>query len=126
MRLYKEHYTDKDGKRKKTQKWYVDFVDHHNRRHRVPGFTEKRSTQAMADNILSLVSCKAAGQQLSVEMQRWLEVAPVALLKKLVSWDILDGQRAEGGKMLSVHLEDWRQSLIAAGRTTHYLSLIHI
>ena len=125
MRLYKEHYTDKDGKRKKTQKWYVDFVDHHNRRHRVPGFTEKRSTQAMADNILSLVSCKAAGQQLSVEMQRWLEVAPTALTKKLVSWGLLDGQRASSGKLLTAHLEDWRQSLTAAGRTTHYTKVQH-
>ena len=76
MRLYKESYTDKAGKRKKTKRFYIDFSDHYHRRHRIPGFTEKRSTQALADNIMSLVSCKVAGQQPSVELQRWLEVVP--------------------------------------------------
>ena len=123
MRLYKEHYTDKDGKRKKTQKWYVDFSDHHSRRHRIPGFTEKRSTQALADNIEALVSCKMAGQQPGVELQKWLEVVPTTLLKKLVSWDILDGQRAEGGKLLSVHLEDWKKSLLANGCDVRHAKL---
>ncbi len=123
MRLYKEHYTDKDGKQRKTQKWYVDFSDHHNRRHRIPGFTEKRSTQALADNIEALVSCKMAGQQPGVELQKWLEVVPTTLLKKLVSWDILDGQRAEGGKLLSVHLEDWKKSLLANGCDVRHAKL---
>jgi len=123
MRLYKEHYTDKDGKRRKTQKWYIDFSDHHSRRHRIPGFTEKRSTQSQADNIEALVSCKIAGQQPGVELQKWLEVVPTTLLKKLVSWDILDGQRAEGGKLLSVHLEDWKKSLLANGCDVQYANL---
>jgi len=123
MRLYKESYTDKDGKRQKTQKWYIDFSDHYNRRHRIPGFTEKRSTQALADNIMSLVSVKLSGQQPGVELQKWLEVVPAILLKKLVSWDILDGQRAEGGKLLSVHLEDWKKSLLANGCDVRHAKL---
>ncbi len=123
MRLYKESYTNKDGRRLKTQKWYIDFTDHHNHRHRIPGFTEKRSTQSLADNIKALVSCKIAGQIPGVELNRWLEVMPSILLKKLVSWGLLDGQRAEGGKLLSVHLEDWKKSLLAAGCTAQYTEL---
>ena len=123
MRLYKESYTDKDGKRKKTQKWYIDFADHHSRRHRVPAFTEKRSTQALAVYIETLVSCRMAGQQPGVELQKWLEVVPATLLKKLVSWGLLDGQRAEGGKLLSAHLEDWKKSLLANGCDVRHAKL---
>ena len=120
MRLYKEHYTDKDGKRRKTQKWYIDFSDHHGRRHRVPGFTEKRSTQALAGNIEALVSCKIAGQQPGVELQKWLEVAPTTLLKNLCRWGLLDHQRVESGKLLRQHFSDWRQSLVAGGSTVSH------
>lgn len=125
MRLYKESYTNKDGKRLKTQKWYIDFTDHHNHRHRIPGFTEKRSTQSLADNIEALVSCKIAGQQPGVELQRWLEAVPTTLLNKLVSCGLLDSQRAEGGKLLSVHLEEWKKSLLANGCAIQHAKLQH-
>jgi len=123
MRLYKASYTNKDGRRLKTQKWYIDFTDHHNHRHRIPGFTEKRSTQSLADNIEALVSCKIAGQQPGVELQRWLEAVPTTLLNKLVSCGLLDSQRAESGKLLSVHLEEWKKSLLAAGCTVKHAEL---
>ena len=69
------------------------------------------------------MSCKMAGQIPGVELNRWLEVMPNVLLKKLVSWGLLDGQRAEGGKLLSVHLQDWKKSLLAAGCTAQYTEL---
>ena len=124
MRIYKESYTDKTGKRQKTKRFYVDFVDHYNRRHRVPGFTEKRSTQALADNIMSLVSIKMAGQQPGVELQKWLEVAPTTLLQNLCRWGLLDHQRLEGGKLLRQHFLDWRQSLVAGGSTVSHLKAL--
>jgi len=46
---------DKDGKRKKTQKFYVDFSDHFGRRHRLPGFAEKRATEALMTPLSNLV-----------------------------------------------------------------------
>lgn len=36
-------------------------------------------------------------------------------MDKLVSWGLVDGTRAEGGKPLAAHLADWKQSLIASG-----------
>lgn len=71
MRIYREKYTQ-DGKRKTSKKWYIDFVDHHNRRHRMPGFVEKRHTQTFADNIEALIGCRIAGQSLPPELQRWI------------------------------------------------------
>lgn len=115
MRIYKERYTDKEGKRRKTTKWYIDFTDHRGKRHRLPGFAEKRLTQKLADNIETLVSCKIAGQSLDKSMQIWIDALPDKLLKKLISITLIDGQRAETNKLLSEHLKDWKNSLIASG-----------
>ena len=38
-------------------------------------------------------------------------------VKKFVKWGLVDGMRAEGGKLLTVHLDDWRKSIIATGST---------
>jgi len=40
---------------------------------------------------------------------------PDRLLKNLIKWGLVDGQRAESGKPLSVHLQDWKKALEATG-----------
>ncbi len=123
MRIYREKYTQ-DGKRKSSKKWYIDFVDHHSRRHRVPGFTEKRHTQTFADNIEALIGCCIAGQNLPPELQRWIEGLPDRVMEKLVSWELLDGLRAQSGKPLQEHLENWKQSLIASDCTKQHIQAV--
>jgi len=122
MRVYREQYT-RDGKRRRTRKWYVDFVDHYGRRHRLPGFDEKRSTEALARNLEGLVACRVAGQSPTADLQRWIEVLPERIRTKLVSWDLLDPRRTEGAKPLRVHLEDWERSLKAKGNTESYVQM---
>lgn len=122
MRIYKERYTDKNGKRCKTVKWYIDFTDHRGKRHRIPGFAEKRLTQKLSDNIEALVSCKIAGQTLDKNMQIWIEALPEKLLKKLISISLIDGHRAESGKLLTEHLEDYKEVLTAKGKSETHIT----
>ena len=122
MRIYKERYTNKDGKRCKTAKWYIDFTDHRGKRHRIPGFAEKRLTQKLADNIETLVSCAIAGQTIDKNMQVWIEALPEKLLKKLISIGLIDGHRAESGKLLTEHLEDYREMLTAKGKSETHIN----
>ncbi len=124
MRLYKESYTDKNGQRCKSSKWYIDLRDHHSRRRRMPAFTEKRASHALMNNVAALVSCKIAGQRPDAELQRWLEAVPTTLLRKLVSWGLVENRRLEGGRLLCEHLQDWRQSLIAYGCSEAHLKAI--
>ncbi len=121
MRLYRERYTDVDGNRQESRKYYIDIKDNMGRRHRIPAFTEKRTSKSFGENIEALVSTKIAGQRPDSEIQRWIETLPTVLLKKFVSWGLLDGQRAEGSKPLSAHIQDWRQSLFAIGNTKKYV-----
>lgn len=36
MRVYKATYTDRSSKKRKTTKWYCDFSDHNQLRHKIP------------------------------------------------------------------------------------------
>jgi hypothetical protein len=47
MRTFKAQYKDKAGVTRKSKKWYVDIKDHQEIRHRIPGFENKRQTEAL-------------------------------------------------------------------------------
>ena len=117
MRLYKESYTDKDGKRKKTQKFYVDFSDHFGRRHRLPGFAEKRATEALMTPLSNLVSFRAAGMEPAADTQNWIDRLPERIRRSLVSWDLLTVQREAGARLLINHLNDWQENIAADEKT---------
>jgi len=124
MRIFRAQYKDKSGKTQKSRKWYVDFTDHVQIRHRIPGFENKRRTEDLGRQIEDLVSTKAAGQRPDIEQQRWLEGLPNGLIQKLVSWDLISRERAAVGKLLSQHLEDFKGSLKAKGVTLKRVELV--
>ena len=45
MRVTKAHYTDREGRKRQTHKWYVEFKDHQEVRQRVPAFKDKRASE---------------------------------------------------------------------------------
>ncbi|RKY08402.1 MAG: hypothetical protein DRP66_04585 [Planctomycetota bacterium] len=74
FRIFRASYTDRStGRRMKSRKWYIDFADHKQRRHRLAATTDKRSTEALARNIEAFVGCRIGGQRPDAELQRWLE-----------------------------------------------------
>ncbi|MHC4148639.1 MAG: tyrosine-type recombinase/integrase [Planctomycetota bacterium] len=115
MRVYKATYEDKDGQIRKTAKWYLDFSDHNQLRHKIPAFADKRLSEALGRNIEALVNCKIAGLEPDVKLNQWIEALPDSLLKKFVSWGLIDGQRAEITKPLTEHISDYVEILEAKG-----------
>jgi hypothetical protein len=61
MRIYKTTYKDREGKLRKSAKWYLDFADHSQLRHKIPAFADKRLSEALGRNVESLVNCRVAG-----------------------------------------------------------------
>jgi len=121
MRLYKATYRDRDGKQRKTAKWYLDFSDHNKLRHKIPAFVDKRLSEGLGRNIEALVNCRIAGLDLDVKLNQWIEALPDSLLKKFVSWGIIDGQRAEITKPLTEHIRDYVKILEAKGNSKGYI-----
>ena len=117
MRIYKDTYTDKKGNTRKTKRWYLDFRDHLKRRHKLAGFADKKATRDLVGQIESLISCRTSSRSLPPDLQRWLELVPDTMKNKFVEWGLVDSMRVEGGKLLSIHLKDWKKSITDSGKT---------
>ena len=121
MRVYKATYKDRDGNRRRTAKWYVDIFDHNRLRHKIPAFADKRLSEALGRNIEALVNCRSAGLELDSKLNQWIETVPDRLLKKFVSWGLIDGQRTEITKPLTEHIGDYIKVLEAKGFSRDYV-----
>ena len=121
MRAYRTYYKDKDGKKKQVQKWYIETRDHLNIIRRFPALTDKRQSEAFGRQIDKLVRTKAAGEQPDMELAHWLEGIPDKLRSRFAKIGLLDPKRAAAGKLLSEHLEDFRQSMIAKNVTPQHI-----
>ncbi len=121
MRVYKATYKDREGKKKKSAKWYLDFADHNRLRHKIPAFADKRLSEGLGRNIESLVNSRIAGLEPDAKLNQWIETMPDSLLKKFVSWGLLTGQRTEITKPLTEHISEYIKILEAKGFSRDYV-----
>jgi site-specific recombinase XerD len=121
MRVYKATYKDRDGKKCESAKWYVDIFDHNKLRHKIPAFADKRISKALGRNIENLINCRIAGLEPDSKLNQWIETLPDSLLRKFVSWGLIEGQRAEITKPLTGHINDYIEVLKAKGFSKGYI-----
>ena len=121
MRIYKATYKDRSGRIRKSAKWYVDIFDHNQLRHKIPAFADKRLSEALGRNIEDLVNYRGAGLEPDAKLNQWIETVPDKLLKKFVSWGLIDGQRTEITKPLTEHISDYVKVLEAKGYSKDYV-----
>lgn len=107
MIIYRDSYKGRDGKIRKSAKWYCDFRDHFEVRRKTPAFTDKRQSEAFGRNIENLVNSKKAGLDVDDKLNQWLNDLPDSTMAKFSSWGLIDGQRAEITKTLSAHITDY-------------------
>jgi len=117
MFVFRNTYTDRNGKTCRSLKWYVQIIDGNGTRRRMPAFTNKPASEALGRNIDRLVSYKASGEPLPPELTRWLEGLPSSIREKLASWHLLDSIRIAASRTLKDHLQDWHSYLIGKGNT---------
>jgi len=121
MRVYRATYKDRSGEQRKSAKWYLDFADHNQLRHKIPAFADKRLSEALGRNVEALINCRIAGLELDAKQAQWLETLPDKLLRKFISWGLVDGQRSEAAKSLAEHIRDYTKVLVARGRPKDYV-----
>jgi len=121
MRVYRATYKDRDGRKRKSAKWYIDIFDHNQLRHKIPAFTHKRLSEGLGRNIETLVNCRIAGLEPDAKLNQWIETLPDRLLRKFVSWGLIEGQRTEITKPLTEHISDYVKILEAKGYSKDYV-----
>ena len=123
MFVFRNTFTDRKGRTKETTKWYVDFTNAAGTRCRLPGFTDHKASEALGRMIERLVACRASGESLPLDVQRWLQALPDAIRAALHKFGLLDGTCIAAGRTLKNHLADWQTFLIAKGNTPRYTSV---
>ena len=121
MRLFKPTYLDREGKKRKTIKWYLDFSTSDGIRHRLPLFADRRACEAVKRTIAECMSCKVGKMAFELELQRKLDVLPTRILLKLSAWGLLDNLRIESSKLLMAHISDYTKVLEAKGFLRDYV-----
>jgi len=113
--IFKLKYRNRNGVPCESSKWYVCFVDARGVRRRLPAFTSKKESEALGRTLERLVSCRASGEVMPIDMRRWLEGLPSGIREKLARWGLLDGVATAAGKTLLQHVDDWHGYLLAKG-----------
>jgi integrase len=121
MRVYRAKYKGRDGKKRTAAKWYIDIYDHNQLRHKIPAFTDKRLSEGLGWNIEALINCRIAGLEPDAKLNQWIETLPDGLLRKFVSWGLIEGQRTEITKPLTEHISDYVKILEAKGYSRDYV-----
>ena len=125
MHLFKAPYRDRNGKSRKTAKWYVEFYDHKNKRRRLSGFTSKSATQEFGRKLERLVSYhNASGGQVDPSLHTWLAELPRPTQARLIEIGLVDGRRAALGLPLLDDLETFDKTLAAKGTTAKHIRLL--
>jgi len=107
---------------KQSARWHIKFADACGIEHRIPAFTDKVQSEALARQVERLVSCKIAGERPTVQLSRWLEQIPAKLRDRLVQFGLLEISRIAAHKPLSEHIAGFEKSLLAKERTAEYVS----
>ncbi len=121
MKVFCARYKDRTGTKRKAEKLYIDFTDHNRLRHKIPAFADRRLSEGLGRNIEALVNCRISGLEPDSKLNQWIETLPDSLLKKLVSWGLMTGQRAEITKLLTEHIDDYAKVLGAKGFSGDYV-----
>ena len=123
MRIFKHRYRDESGRMREVKDYYIELADHTGNVRRFTGYSDLSTTESLARQIKSLVSCRASGDSLSPELSRWLSRIPSKLRTRFARIGLIDPERAGGGKSLAEHLTDFERALQAKGNTPSYVEL---
>lgn len=115
MRVFRVSYRDKNGKTKKVSKWWIELRDHLQTVRRFPAFRDKAQSELLGRQIERLVNYKVAGEQPDPKLSRWLEQISDKLRDRFVKIGLIDATKAAAGKLLTDHIEDFKQSLLVRG-----------
>ena len=84
-------WTDKDGRKRQTSSWHVEFRDHKGLIRRVAGFKDKKLTVELGHKLERLAECRQVGGRPDPDLARWIETMLPRLRKRLSVIGLLGG-----------------------------------
>ena len=93
MRVFQSTYKDRKGQTQKTDRWYIELIDHLGTRRRIPGLTDRKATEATGRNVEKLVRFKVSGETIDPVLTKWVETLNPKLRASLAKVGLLDAAR---------------------------------
>ena len=118
--------TTKNGVKKTSRRWWIEFTDHQENRRRIGGMRDKSATLELERKLLQLVDLRRVGSPLSAQLVKTIELLPAKDRDKLAKWGLIRMDRVAGFKPLTEHLADWRKSLVARDNTEKHAQHQHV
>jgi len=110
MRIFKPKYRDRaTGKLREAQKFYIDFTDHLQVRHRIPAPKARTKAQAEAfgRKVEDLTINCHHGEKPDAATDTWLRGLPKSALNKLADIGLIDCRYVTATTPLSAHVKDF-------------------
>ena len=121
MRIFRAQFKDRDGKKRKTGKWYLEFRDHLDRVRRMAAFTDRPATEALGRMIDRLVMRIGSGRGMDRELTVWVEHLPSNIRDRLGKFELLDAELVAARKAPVEHLADFEAALSRGDRTGQHI-----
>ena len=94
--------------------WHISFEDSHSIKRQLKAYTNQRATQDLADKIQDLLD----NHQPDAE---WIENLNPAIRDELIKFGLVDAGKAAIGKLLSEHIEEFKDHLAKKERCKAYV-----
>ena len=122
MRTYRATYKDRNGQRRQSKRWYLEFR-HDGRVCRLPAFASKVATAELARRIEALQALAAVHARPDADLARFLERLPASSRARLVGFGLIEASSAAASRPLADHLRDFEAALRARGNTDTHAAL---
>lgn len=120
----KIHGKDEHGEQQQSKKYYVEFRDHLDRRHRTPAFADSKISAEYLRQLERLVEYRTSNIALPLDAVDWIKNLHPDYVERIVKrFGLLDEQWLAANEVLSVHLAAYGESLAAADRTAEHVEL---
>lgn len=123
----KTHGTDEHGKLQRSRKWYVEFRDHLDRVHRTPAFRDKPSSEEYLRRLRQLVDVRTNNLAIPPDLKAWLHGFKPEYVERIAEkFGLLDAQWLAASELLTVHLDNYCESIKTARRTAKHIDLYRL
>jgi integrase len=104
-----------------TTHWHIQFEDNLGIIRELKAYTNEQATKRLADRIQQLLNYKSNNQPLDSELQNFIENLNAKIRNELISFGLLDSQKAKAGKPLKELVSEFAKFLEAKERAEKYI-----
>jgi integrase len=121
MRLFRQHYHDRNGQKRAARNWTVEFSDTEGNARRLAAFVDRSASEQLGRQIERLLALRVAGGQPDVALARWIETLPWALRERLGRMGVLDPDQSAAARSLEDLLARFEAELRTRERTSKHI-----